>query len=170
MSSTEDRDENTRVGLWVTFGAAFILIAAVVGGVVVKQFRGSAAATAPAAAAAAMAADVELVDAPLTGELVGTLYFELASANLPADAAPALAAVQQALGNGAQRVMLSGFHDASGDPAFNSELAKQRALTVRQALLDAGVQATRVQLRRPESTTGDGTPEQARRVELRLVD
>lgn len=168
MSSTEDRDDNTRVGLWVTFGAAFILIVAVVAGVVVKQMRGSTAA-APAATFLA-AEEVELVDAPLEGELMATLYFDLASANLPADAATALAAVQQALGDGALRVMLSGFHDASGDPAFNRELAKQRALSVRQALLDAGVQPSRVQLRRPESTTGDGTPEEARRVELRLVN
>lgn len=174
MSSSDDRDENTRVGLWVAFGAAFLVVAGVVGGVVVKQMGGSKPATtaaAPAAkASAAVAGEVELIDAPLQGELAGTLYFELAKADLPADAAATLKKVQDALAGNARRVVISGFHDASGDPAVNQQLAKQRALAVRQALIAAGADAQRVQLRKPESTTGDGPAEQARRVELRLVD
>ena len=176
MSSSDDRDENTRVGLWVAFGAAFLVVAGVVGGVVVKQLGGDkpaaapAAASAPAPAAPAAAADVELIDAPLQGELAGTLYFELGKADLPTDAEAALKKVQEALTGNQRRVVISGFHDASGDPAVNQALAKQRAVAVRQALIAAGADAQRVQLRKPESTTGDGPAEQARRVELRLVD
>jgi outer membrane protein OmpA-like peptidoglycan-associated protein len=67
------------------------------------------------------------------------------------------------------KLVLSGFHDASGDPARNAELAKERAKAVRTALVAAGVDVARVALRKPESTMGGGTPEEARRVEVRLV-
>jgi outer membrane protein OmpA-like peptidoglycan-associated protein len=178
MSTTSDSDENTRVGLWVAFGAAFLVVAAVVGGVVVKQLRGPAAVpAAPAAAAAAplaagtMVEEIVLIEAPLEGELLGTLYFELAKAELPAEAAALAEAARQALAQaGSRRIVISGFHDASGDPAFNAELAKQRAIAARDALLAAGAEPARVQLRKPESTTGDGSAPEARRVEVRVVE
>ena len=39
-----------------------------------------------------------------------------------------------------------------GDPARNAELAKQRAMAVRDALVAGGVAAERVKFRKPEST------------------
>lgn len=65
-------------------------------------------------------------------------------------------------------VLLSGFHDPSGDPARNAELAKQRAMAVRDALVAGGVAAERVKFRKPESTVGEGSPEEGRRVEIRV--
>ena len=66
--------------------------------------------------------------------------------------------------------MIAGFHDPSGDPAHNAELAKQRAKAVRAALMAQGCDPARVQLRKPEQTALGGPPEEARRVEVRLVD
>ena len=65
-------------------------------------------------------------------------------------------------------VLLSGFHDQSGDPAHNAELAKQRALSVRDALVAGGVVMERVKMRKPESTVGTGSAEEGRRVEIRV--
>ncbi|MCY1562671.1 hypothetical protein D9M68_1001080 [compost metagenome] len=65
--------------------------------------------------------------------------------------------------------MLSGFHDATGDPAFNAELAKQRAIVVRDALVGAGVAEARMELKKPEQTTGTGNNAEARRVEVMIA-
>lgn len=66
--------------------------------------------------------------------------------------------------------MNAGFHDTSGDAAHNAGLAKQRAKVVRVALTAQGADAARVQLRKPEQTALGGPAEEARRVEVRLVD
>ena len=66
-------------------------------------------------------------------------------------------------------LLLSGFHDASGDPAKNAELAKQRAKALRAAFVAAGLEDTRVLMRKPESTQANGKAEEARRVEVHLV-
>ena len=63
---------------------------------------------------------------------------------------------------------LSGFTDASGDPAKNEELAKQRAFAVRDALKAAGVAEDKIELKKPEQLTGSGDAAQARRVEVAL--
>ena len=170
----DQEDEGTRIGVWVIMGVLFLVISGVLGGVVMRQTHKSAVATALAAATAEPAvvvAEEMLIDGPTAGELLGTLFFEVGSADLPADAATAVAAVTKALADApARKLVLSGFHDASGDAALNAELAKKRAIAVRNALTSAGADAARVGLRKPESTTGDGNAQEARRVELRLVE
>lgn len=64
--------------------------------------------------------------------------------------------------------VISGYHDASGDPAQNAELAKQRALAVRAVLVAQGVAEDKVELRKPEQTLASGPAEEARRVEVTL--
>lgn len=164
----EDKDDTTRVGLWITFGVVALVVISVIASMVVRQIRINNAAPQDVEA---VVEEVILIEGPLTGDLVGTLYFETAQATLPADAAAQLSKVMEALAAApARKVVLSGFHDATGDAARNAELAKQRALAARAALVAAGVDAARVQLRRPEVTTGSGSEQEARRVELRLVD
>ena len=171
----EDNDETTRVGLWITFGVVTLLIISILSGVVVRQLRSvSAPAAAPAVAAVVTTTIVEeivLIEGPLVGDLTGTLYFETAQSALPVGAAVELDKVVQALvAAPARKLVLSGFHDATGDAAINAELAKQRALSARVALLAAGIDSARIALRRPEVTMGTGTEQEARRVELRLID
>ncbi|MBQ0931632.1 OmpA family protein [Ideonella sp. 4Y16] len=164
----DDIDDGARVGVWTTIGIIALLLFGLIGGLGIRQLHKSAAAQAPAPA---VAADEALIDGPLTGELAGTLFFAVGSAELPAEAAAEITKAQAAATAAAgKKLVLSGFHDASGDPAKNAELAKNRAKAVRAALVAAGVDAARIGLRKPESTTGDGTADQARRVEIRLVD
>ena len=66
------------------------------------------------------------------------------------------------------RVLVSGYHDATGDPAKNAELAKQRAMAVGAALKLAGVPDDKIELAKPAQTQADGPPAEARRVEVKL--
>lgn len=165
---TDEGDEGARVGLWVVVGATALVVLGLLGGLAMRQVHKAPPAK-PAASTAAVAET--LVEGPISGDLLAKLTFDLGSAALPADAAATLADVQGklAMAPAGARLVLSGFHDASGDPAKNAELAKERAKAVRAALVAAGVDVARVALRKPESTTGGGTPEEARRVEVRLV-
>ena len=90
---------------------------------------------------------------------------------MPSDAGSEISGVIDALNASAsRRVLLAGFHDATGNPDFNTDLARKRAFSVRDALIAQGVSAERIILRKPEQTTGSGTNAEARRVELRLLD
>lgn len=166
----DEGDDGARVGLWVTLGIITLLLFSLIAGLAIRQSHKKPAAK-PAAVAAAAPAEA-LIEGPLAGDVLGKLYFESGAAKLPADAAAALTAVKAALAAApaTAKLVLSGFHDASGDPAKNAELAKERAKAVRAALQADGVDAARVGLRKPESTTADGKPEEARRVEIRLVN
>ena len=97
------------------------------------------------------------------------VYFDLGKADLPADAEGALAALVKSAKDGHRRVGISGYHDASGDPVANAELARQRALAVRDLLAGAGVPSESIELRKPEVTTGDSDPREARRVDVTLL-
>lgn len=170
----DELDDGARIGVWTVLGVVAFLLFGLLGGVALKTLHGKQRAPAVAAAAApaavAVAAAEVLVEGPLAGDLVATLYFDYGQAALPADAGAALdAAKAAAAGAPGRRLLLSGFHDASGDPAKNAELAKERAKAVRAALHAAGVEPGRVGLRKPESTTGDGSDREARRVEVRLL-
>ena len=168
----DENDDGARVGLWVVLGIITLLLFGLIFGLAIRSMHAKQvpAPAAPAAVAAVSVADV-LVDGPLTGEIVGKLYFELAKAELPADATAALAPVLKALAdNPGKKLVIAGFHDPSGDAAVNHALAKSRALAVRAAITSQGVDATRVALRKPEQTAADGTADEARRVEIRLVD
>lgn len=101
----------------------------------------------------------------------GAIYFTSASASLPADTQQAIATVVEALkAVEGRRVLLAGYHDPTGNIDFNRDLAKRRALGVREALIAQGIPAQRIILRKPEQTTGSGNNAEARRVEILLID
>lgn len=124
----------------------------------------------PAATAAAQTALLfEESDIVPVGEALAKVYFPLGGAVLGSNDEPAIAAtVAEVQARGDAIVLLSGFHDESGDAHVNAEIAKQRALAVREALLTAGVSGDRIKLRKPESTLGSGSAEEGRRVEIRV--
>lgn len=124
---------------------------------------GSAAATGAGAASAASDASVVVENG------VVKFYFAVGKADLASGALVALGDAIEAARNG-KRLVISGFHDASGDPAFNAELAKQRAFAVRDALLGAGVAEASMELSKPAETTGTGNPAEARRVEVVIAN
>ena len=171
----DEQDEGAKVGLWVVLGIITLLLFGLIFGLVMRTMNAKHAAKPVAAAAMPAAAAVAetdvLVDVPLSGVIVVRVFFELDKAELQPDASAALAPAMQALAEApAKKLIIAGFHDPSGDPAHNADLAKRRAIAVRMALTALGAEAARVQLRKPEQTALGGPPEEARRVEVRLVD
>ncbi len=94
-------------------------------------------------------------------------YFASASAALAPGAAEALGDVVKGVAAG-QKAVISGYHDVTGDPAKNEELAKERAFAVRDALAALGIGEDKMDLRKPEVTTATGSNAEARRVEVTL--
>lgn len=174
--STSDDDSQQRFALGFLFAIIALVVSAVVGTVVVKRgiARPAAApASAPAAEVVAPAGTLDIAGNDVARVVVDgsvvKFYFASGRADLTPDAAPALADVVRAMKDGDRRVVVSGFHDATGDAAVNTELAKQRAQAVRDALVAAGAPEDRIELRKPELTQGDGNSAEARRVEVTLA-
>lgn len=164
----DQEDEGTRIGVWVALGVVFFVLMGVIGGLVLRQTHHAADARKATSPKAAMEI---LLEGPLAGEVVATLYFDSGVAALPADSAGQVDLAAKALARAPTRkLVLAGFHDASGDAAINAGLAKQRAMNARAALVAAGADLKHVLLRKPESTTGEGSLQEARRVEMRLVE
>ncbi|HET7836646.1 MAG TPA: sodium-translocating pyrophosphatase [Variovorax sp.] len=121
----------------------------------------------PAAAAPAAAPVADGGASIKTEGGVVKFYFATNSAEVPAGSSAALADVVKAVQSGG-RVLVSGYHDATGDPEKNAELAKQRAMAVGAALKIAGVPEDKLELAKPAQTQADGPPAEARRVEVKL--
>jgi outer membrane protein OmpA-like peptidoglycan-associated protein len=165
--SSDKQDDNERIALWLVGLVIAILLVSITSYVLIKQRHRPA----PAPTVQAAMADAELYDAPLSGELLATVQFGFAEATVPVEAAPDLARAMEALmAAPTRKIVIAGFHDASGDAVKNAELAKQRAIATRSVLTAAGVDAARILLRKPESTLATGSAEEARRVEIRLLD
>ncbi len=92
------------------------------------------------------------------------VFFDSGKAELPANGAESIAKLAAA-GKAGGKAVISGYHDATGDPAQNAELAKQRAITVRDALKAAGVSEDKIELKKPEQINA-GDAAEARRVEV----
>jgi outer membrane protein OmpA-like peptidoglycan-associated protein len=165
MSSQDDEPE-FRVLAFVLMIAVVIAIGlAVAFGIQKSRGTGSPSGAAAAPATAAAAAPVGDDASVVVENGVVKFYFASGKADLAPGALDALADAIRAAKSG-KRLTLSGFHDATGDPAFNAELAKQRAMVVRDALVGAGVAETAMELKKPEQTTGSGNNAEARRVEV----
>ncbi len=98
------------------------------------------------------------------------IYFESGKAAISPDARPSIDAVAKFLLDTTQAtVQLAGFVDATGDVTSSAELAKQRALAVRDALKSAGIAQARLLLAKPGNVQSGDTSDQARRVEITLA-
>ncbi|MDA8456885.1 OmpA family protein [Acidovorax sp. GBBC 3334] len=171
--SSSDDDSQQRFALGFLFAIILLVVSTVVGTVVVKRGIVRAPAAAPAAEVVAPAGTLDIAGNEVARVVVDgsvvKFYFAAGQSNLAADAGPALADVARAVKDDGRRVVVSGFHDATGDAAANAELAKQRAFAVRDALAGAGVSEDRIELRKPELTQGAGSNAEARRVEVTLA-
>lgn len=160
-------DENQGLVLGVVFGVIALVIALVIGIGIYTRNLAAAPKAAPAAAQTVSVVVVQPVATVKVENGVVKFYFASGKAEVAAGAGAALADVAKAVSEG-KRAVLSGFTDASGDPAKNEELAKQRAFAVRDALKAAGVAEDKIELKKPEQLTGSGDAAQARRVEVAL--
>jgi hypothetical protein len=108
--------------------------------------------------------------APVAPVPVVQLFFELDKFVVPGDAAAQLAPIVAYLkANNNAKAIISGYHDPSGNRAANEELAKNRAKAAREVLKAAGVAEERIVLEKPIETTGSGSNEQARRVDVSVL-
>jgi outer membrane protein OmpA-like peptidoglycan-associated protein len=151
-------DDNQGLVLGVVFALIALVIALVIG---VGVYQSNLVATPPATAA--MPADDDASVQVVNG--VVKFYFATGKADLAIGANEALTEIVKAVAAG-KTLVVSGFHDATGDAAMNAELAKQRALAVRDALKALGVAEDKVELMKPEQTLADGPANEARRVEV----
>ncbi|MES2511821.1 MAG: OmpA family protein [Pseudomonadota bacterium] len=184
---SQDDDGQQGLVLTVVFGLVALVIALVIG--VATRAAGQAGAMppsekpvlavmpvmpvmpAPVAAPAVDAASAAqaLSDAASIKVEYGVVKFYFASgrSELAAGASDALADVVRGAMAG-RKLVVSGFHDATGDAAKNEALARQRALEVRNALKAAGVPEQQIELKKPEQLAGSGSNAEARRVEVAL--
>lgn len=164
MFSSEDDNQGVVWGL--LFGVV-VLVVGFVMGIGIHQHNKSAA-KAAVALMAAKAAPVAAVDDSASVKVengVVKFYFASGKHDLAAGGNEALAGVVKAASSG-KKLLISGFHDSSGDLAKNEELAKLRAFGVRDALKALGVTEDKMELKKPEVMTGSGSNAEARRVEV----
>ena len=147
---------------------ALMAVAGVVALVIAGVIALATATTMNAGDGSASAKEASPAAAPMA-EADGRIYFELGSDALPPEAAEVLTRISEtARADASKVVQISGYHDASGDPAKNAELAKNRALAVRHALESNGVAPDHLVMDKPMVTSGGADAREARRVELRL--
>jgi K(+)-stimulated pyrophosphate-energized sodium pump len=136
--------------------------------VVETKVAAPAAAAVATTAVATTATTVAPAATPAAASAEAKFLFASASAELPAGAAESIGKLAAAAKTATGKLVISGFHDASGDPAKNAELAKQRAFAVRDALKAAGIADDRIELKKPEQINA-GSADDARRVEVKLM-
>lgn len=158
----QEDDDNQNLVLGILFG----IIALVVGLVIGLSVYVTGQNRAPAPVAAVVAEEPEIAE---VGEPLVKFYFESGKAELPAGAKEELAKVIAKLNEDPSKlVLLSGYHDETGGAAVNAEVAKARAVAVKDALVAAGLPADKVKMRKPAITLGGADAAEARRVEVRV--
>ena len=189
--STQDDDQQSQGVVWaVLIGVVLLAVSLAIGMGLYRTSRGAAMAPAaattgapmapapvsgsgggfsPGVAAAGAGIGAAVADGPSIKVEDGVVkfYFASGSDELARGAAEALGDVVRGVAAG-KKAVISGFHDVTGDPAGNEELAKQRALRVRDALTALGIGEDKLDLRKPAVTTADGSNAEARRVEVTL--
>lgn len=159
---SDQEESEVGIALGVVFGIIALVIALVIGVAIHKS-------NAPAAPATAMAGDDAYSEIAEVGAPLTKLYFALGETALPANAETELTNVKAVFeAKPGAVVLLSGFHDESGTVAVNEQVAKDRAKSVKAALIAAGLPADQVLMRKPTVTLGGVDAAEARRVEVRV--
>ncbi len=177
---SQDDDGQQGLVLTLVFGLVALVVALVIGVGIYQRHHAKTLAPAAALAAAPVAAVT-----PAAGNPAGTaqaasdatsvkvengvvkFYFASGKAELAAGAGEALADVVKRVPSG-RKLVISGFHDATGDAAKNAALARQRAEAVRDVLKAAGASPEQIELKKPEQMAGRYSDAEARRVEISI--
>lgn len=125
----------------------------------------------PELAGSAQAQPVSMNAAPTTPSSMVVLFFAVNSPTLPEDAIARLSnLVAELKANPQIKAAISGYHSAAGNLPQNQDLAKNRAMAVRDALTAAGIETSRLELDKPMSAEANlsGEDPQARRVEVTM--
>jgi membrane fusion protein (multidrug efflux system) len=97
------------------------------------------------------------------------VYFAKGSAALDTNAMRTIRLASATFVGIGTQIDVTGYADKSGNAAANVELAKKRAQAVRDELVGLGVVPQRIKLVPPVTVTGTGSDDQARRVDLTVV-
>ena len=168
----DDSNENGGLVAWVIGLAVTLAISvAVLAGTAAFQSgpdsTASTSATTGSAAASAAGTFVAAPGSAAAAPLLARVLFDSGVSALPGDVAKTLApAIEAATRSAGIRLAISGYHDKTGDPEKNAELAKERAIAVRDALVAAGVPLVRLELSKPQVTEGGTDDTLARRVDV----
>ncbi|MDN0075467.1 OmpA family protein [Crenobacter sp. SG2303] len=129
---------------------------------------GSSAATAASAPAGTASAPMASTDSAPASSTAGPakVYFATGQADIDADGQQAIKSAVDAAKSAGGGVDVTGYTDKTGDLHANEELAKKRALAVKDALLAAGLADDKIHMKPPQSVTGAGNDKEARRVEI----
>ena len=179
---SQDDDGQQGLLLALVFGVVVLVIALVIGVCVYQRkqsavpVRAFAVTPAPSVPVAASAMPVDAVSAAQAASDAASIkvengvvkfYFASGRAELAVGASDALADVIKGAQTG-RKLVISGFHDATGSAAQNAELARLRAFAVRDALKIAGVADQKIELKNPEQMAASSSDAEARRVEVAL--
>ena len=184
MYSEDEKDNDQRFALGVVATIISLIVIAVLTlgayiGVSGSDAKGQAAAPATEAKADAHAGHATATHevAPVAAGAdeakvvvengVVKFYFATGKSDLAKGSSEALADVVKGVKDG-KKAIISGYHDSTGSVEKNQELAKQRALSVRDTLVTLGVPADQIELKKPEQSQGSGSNAEARRVEVVL--
>ncbi|BDW11436.1 hypothetical protein PSHI8_15190 [Polynucleobacter sp. SHI8] len=122
-------------------------------------FSGKKPVETPAAAVAPPAVSI-------TYEYPGKVYFPVGTKDLDDEAKKVIASVGEAIAKDANKLSITGYADKTGDEKMNEELAKNRAMAVKDALIAAGVKEDAIEMKKPEFVTGAADDKEARRVDI----
>lgn len=118
-----------------------------------------------------------IIDAGSSGHVPLEVHFEVDSAILGEDSIPMLLVLAEFIESSAiERIEIQGHTDEQGTPFYNRRLSRERADSVKAFLVEAGIEASRLQtkgLGQTEPLSRDGSPEaraRNRRVEFVILD
>lgn len=110
--------------------------------------------------------------APVVAGFPARVFFATDSAVIPADGGQVIQNAAAALKADGGKIAVTAYTDRTGDLAHNQELAKNRAVAVRDALVKAGVPMANIEMRPPamvEVGAANTKDADARRVEISRV-
>ena len=107
--------------------------------------------------------------APAAVILPVSVYFETAKFDLDAEAGAKISAAAEAIKKDNLKIEITGYTDKRGDLAANEQLAKDRAVAVKNALVAAGVAESSVTMAKPffVEAGAPGADADARRVDIK---
>ena len=132
--------------------------------------RGVVVTPAPAAPAPVIPTGSGLISELRDGLPMLIVYFETAKSDVTNELTTESAKLDAYLDEHEDaRLSVSGYVDPRGDPAFNQQLAKDRATKVRDALVAAGIPADRIDLDKPSDIVADESAlASERKVEVKI--
>ena len=132
--------------------------------------RGVVVTPAPAAPAPVIPTGSGLISELRDGLPMLIVYFETAKSDVTNELTTESAKLDTYLDEHEDaRLSVSGYVDPRGDPAFNQQLAKDRATKVRDALVAAGIPADRIDLDKPSDIVAEESSlASERKVEVKI--